>query len=471
MNKITKELISTIAENQPKVKEQGVAQGIEQGKQEIITNSKYIEKTASGKAIRLDDVSEVAHNVVVKADTPTEVEVYGSNFIDYTKAEARDGNSSVVINIDGSITYTGNFYFRIPITLQRNTTYILSYEGIISTAKWTVAYNRAGNDIATPANIGAPITTKADADAMYVFIYPYKANAENGTTTISDIQLSFGGVVKPYEPFQEQTITATPDGTEIPSICPNMTFIADTDVAVDYFGSYGMQTEYDRFWDDLQWNGERTNYASAFGGYNFSFNNFYPKYDIICVGDASRLFYTWRSARTSNMTPGSLKQRLEECGVILDTSQAPNVSAMFGYGCFTELPVIDISNVTQSANSSGIFYNDYGYLKTIEKLIVSENTVLGGTAFSQNTALENIVFEGVLASDINLQWSKKLDLESLISLFYCLKVYSSDNADYCTKTITLSAESWALTESQDFQDALGYTDGQAMCRDLGWNYA
>ena len=52
------------------------------GKQSVIANSKYIEKTASGKVIRLDDVSEVAHKVVVKADTPTEVTVCGKNLFD-----------------------------------------------------------------------------------------------------------------------------------------------------------------------------------------------------------------------------------------------------------------------------------------------------------------------------------------------------------------------------------------------------
>ena len=36
-------------------------EGIEQGKQEVISNSKYIEKTASGKGVFLNDVSEVAH--------------------------------------------------------------------------------------------------------------------------------------------------------------------------------------------------------------------------------------------------------------------------------------------------------------------------------------------------------------------------------------------------------------------------
>ena len=69
--------------NEMKEKALQVKQDMDQlfdaGKQDVIDNSKYIEKSASGSVIRLDDVSEVAHKVKVKADTPTEVKVYGKN--------------------------------------------------------------------------------------------------------------------------------------------------------------------------------------------------------------------------------------------------------------------------------------------------------------------------------------------------------------------------------------------------------
>ena len=57
----------------------GIDEVFESGKNEILFNSKYLEKQATGNVIALNDVSEVYHKVKVYADEPTEVDVYGKN--------------------------------------------------------------------------------------------------------------------------------------------------------------------------------------------------------------------------------------------------------------------------------------------------------------------------------------------------------------------------------------------------------
>lgn len=90
--------------------------------------------------------------------------------------------------------------------------------------------------------------------------------------------------------------------------------------------------------------------------------------------------------------------------------------------------------------------------------------------FQGCTNLVKIIFHGTIANDINLQWSNNLSLESLVSLFSCLKnfIFDADNA--FTKTVTLSAESWALTETEEFMNVIG-VHGRQHLADIGWNWA
>ncbi len=106
-------------------------------------------------------------------------------------------------------------------------------------------------------------------------------------------------------------------------------------------------------------------------------------------------------------------------------------------------------------------------LKGIEIVRCNENTTFPNT-FNECSELEYIRFEGVIGQDINLQWSPKLSLESLISLIDCLKQYlDGDQADAYTKTVTLSAESWALLKAEEPQEY--WWEDQIYNK--GWNFA
>ena len=191
----------------------------------------------------------------------------------------------------------------------------------------------------------------------------------------------------------------------------------------------GKNDEWDKFWDAYQDYGNRTRYPShSFYGAGFNANNFYPKYDIKPQGSCVNLFYAWETTQIS------LKQRLEECGVKLDTSKVTNFSHAFNYSKFTELPIIDLSSMTSA--SSGIFSNNYGTLTTIEKLILSENTVINSWFGQYCQNLEKLIVEGVIAkSGFNVQYQPKLTVASLLSILTAL---SKDSTIASGKSITFA---------------------------------
>lgn len=168
----------------------------------------------------------------------------------------------------------------------------------------------------------------------------------------------------------------------------------------------GAKTEREQFWDRYL---RTNNWSRAFAGYGFGFDNFYPPYDIKPVGNASQLFYAWEDKQGDSK--GSLKQRLDECGVILDTSKATNLQSAFAYTRFTELPIIDCTGLEGASN--GVFAYTYGALKTIEKIIVKEDTILTNWFHSTNPV--NVTFEGVIGQDLDISYQNVKPSSSALS--------------------------------------------------------
>ena len=223
---------------------------------------------------------------------------------------------------------------------------------------------------------------------------------------------------------------------------------------VDKIYDAGKKSEYDAFWDRFQANRDNMNQSSAvFNGFYWGFSNFYPKYDIKPVGYAGyQLFYAWENKHGDSI--GSLKQRLEECGVVLDTSQATNLSGAFAYSYITELPVIDCTSLT--GNNTTVFGHNYSRMNTIEKLIVNENITY--TNWFLNTNLENLTIEGVIGQNgFNVQWSTRMTHDSLMSIINALQDKSVDTSG-TTWTVTLGAENIAKLTDEE----------QQIARDKGW---
>ena len=194
------------------------------------------------------------------------------------------------------------------------------------------------------------------------------------------------------------------------------------------FGDYaqgfeeGKKAEHDAFWDAFQ-TAPRVVWTSAFQNSCWNDDTFYPKYDLIATDHAASLF------RYCGIT--DLEKRLEECGVILDTSGATSLNNAFGESkALTVIPTINLTKCTGSGTTGGVFSGCIS-LKTIRKIIVSE-MIMFPNSFMNCPMLENIVFEGVIGQDINFRWSTELTEASIRSII----THLSDTAS--GKTLTLS---------------------------------
>lgn len=197
----------------------------------------------------------------------------------------------------------------------------------------------------------------------------------------------------------------------------------DVGVASGFEGGYqrgsqdGKAEAHQAFWEELQRGGQRTNYQYGFLGMGFSFENFYPIYDIVPQGNAAACFVNWNSQENHR---GSLKERLALCGVRLDTSNVTIMQQLFSNCHITELPVVSMVNATGTKKA----FSNNPYLHTIEKLIVSEKTQFDN-CFEDTPALVNVIFEGVIAQNgLDLSDSPLLSYDSVKSVVDCLKDYA-----------------------------------------------
>ncbi len=207
-------------------------------------------------------------------------------------------------------------------------------------------------------------------------------NSVDDTATFKNIQIEEGYTATEYEPYKEQTITANADGTVegITSTSPYMYLTTDNEnvtINVTYHKSYGMQMEYDRFWDSYQDYGNKTDYGSVFSGNSWNDNNYKPKYSIGSPTAYNELF------RFSNIT--DIKQELD---------------------------------LTKNANSNLVF-NSCVKLVRIPKIKVNENNVFTNW-FDFCNALEEIRFEGTIGKTIAFSQSTKLSKASILNIFSVL---------------------------------------------------
>jgi hypothetical protein len=198
----------------------------------------------------------------------------------------------------------------------------------------------------------------------------------------------------------------------------------------------GKKAEYDRFWDNLQNNGKRTDYQQTFEGYWCEPELFYPKYDLRPSGDASNMFYKFGG------TYIDLAQRLLECGVVLDTGNVTNATYLFGNSsAFTRLPTVDLRKAT---TAKYVFYGCRN-LVTIDTVILSETTGIEKDLFGQCYVLENVTFDGVIGKSISFYQCSKLTNASVQSAIDHLKDLTGQTALTLTFHATVGGK---LTEAQ-----------------------
>lgn len=179
----------------------------------------------------------------------------------------------------------------------------------------------------------------------------------------------------------------------------------------------GKNSEWSKFWDDFQNNGERDSYVYSFYGTGWTENTFRPKYDMRPTGSVARMF-------SESAINGDMDALLKEIGVTLDLSNSVNVAQSFLHLVgTTKLPPItvksDVTVASMFANSTS--------LKSVTITFNGKARSLVST-FSGCTALENLQVSGDLqSSGLNVQWCP-LTHDSLMSIINTLHDFGSETS-------------------------------------------
>lgn len=127
----------------------------------------------------------------------------GKNLIDYTKAYKPVNVSNIEI-IDNGVKWSGTYFFPIPVKLQKNTAYTMSY---VSEDFGTWRYAYTDGTYSTETLNG--FSRMTDANKMVRDIYIYKSNASTAKNDMvfTNIMLNLGNTVLPYEPYKSDSIS------------------------------------------------------------------------------------------------------------------------------------------------------------------------------------------------------------------------------------------------------------------------
>lgn len=166
----------------------------------------------------------------------------------------------------------------------------------------------------------------------------------------------------------------------------------------------GKKSEYDRFWDAYQKNGNLYFYENSFAGDGWHDGTYKPKYPII------------------GKWGGGLNNTFAYC-----------------YITDTLVPIYVDTTIT----TLRLTFNTARELKTIREIHITEVTSFDGT-FNGLEKLENITFVGTIGYGLNFQWSTKLSKASIENIISCL----SANTSGLTVTLSQTAVNTAFTDNE-----------------------
>ncbi|MBR2885549.1 MAG: hypothetical protein IKB93_12320 [Clostridia bacterium] len=227
----------------------------------------------------------------------------------------------------------------------------------------------------------------------------------------------------------------------------------------------GKKAEYDKFWDDYQNYGKRTNYKHAFAGVGWGGRRFYPKYSMqpdnaqTMFVESSSYWATW-----------DLVARLEECGVSIDFSKVigSGFNNVFMNCMSTTIPFID----TTSANDTSLGYAFHTpYVTKIYGIKLKDSgTQTFPSTFNNATGLKDIIITGgVIGRSISFSASP-LTIESMVSIITHLKNYAGTQ-EAGKYALTLKDSCKILMAEQGEIEELDGKTYDAYIADIGWNLA
>ena len=410
----------------------------EAGQENAVDADKIIEKSVSGnRFVTANDVSEVRHDVTINTTGDCNVMVYGKNLFNIETSVP-----GALSNTNGGVA-SGNASYD-------TSDYIKVYEGItytMNSGRFVCVYD-ADKKFISGVSTGTA--------GKYTYTIPSGATYLRFSYTKGkiDTQFEVGTVSTRIETYIEPSEYTIQNGTiTIPSLSPYMTVIADSDVNIvmNYRKSYGMQTEYDRFWDNFQNYGNRTDYWMAFAGtpsWLISMYGGVPKYDIILkdTSATTRYCYSMFYAFNRDKTLGERADMTEICKHI-DFSGCISTTNLFKDAKADNI-TCDFSSAT---SLNGTFAcSDGGQMNNIT-IKVTEKCTNYSNAFSYASRLIELRFtdDSTIVANLDLMRSTQLSHDSIVNVINTLSSVETG------KTISLSK----TAVNTAFETSAGAADG------------
>lgn len=426
-------------------------EGYSDGQKSMVDESKIIEKTASGvNVLRLDDVSEIPHDIEVEISPNAPWKAYGKNLF-----EGNIDNLKTVTyaNSSGGVGSRIGYEIRLPAG-----TYTASLVDLNSNYGdrfiYGVINNKNGEYVCTAhlmaqtaSSVSPQTITLQEGDVWYIYNGIGGATMEVTQAIFESvkIQIEVGDVATPYEEYIDPVYFEGdgPDGKgAIRSLSPTLTLVAlyGGSITAQYRKSFGAQKAYDEFWDTYQNKGNPKSYATAFGGVGWTNFTFKPKYDIKPT-DAYMMF------RQSAIT-GDLVAICDKAGVTLDFCYATQAIYAFTAAMnFTRIGVIDLRRMA-NASSANYVVMSATRLVTIDEIILPSMRLNLTDAFTGCVALQNITFSGgKIQYNINFKDSKKLTVASAKHIILMLEDFAGTSSEYLY-TVSFAPETIALLEAE-----------------------
>lgn len=207
--------------------------------------------------------------------------------------------------------------------------------------------------------------------------------------------------------------------------------IKDGTLDVEAIKEEGKKSAYDEFWDRFQLNGTRENYQNCFAGQGWSVDTFKPKYPII-IGSSARdsngtfAYCNWLYGieRLPPIDMSNFEIDFSNCTILRHTFKNANIKNIF----------IDASNVTSMQETFDC--SDGGHIDNITIKISEKCTQYSGPFYYTQYLTELTFVEGsvIAANGVNLQWSKDLTKNSVVSVINVLSRSTSGLSVILSKT-------------------------------------
>lgn len=226
------------------------------------------------------------------------------------------------------------------------------------------------------------------------------------------------GVMTGEQPFIEanKALGKTLVGNSNKSINENVDSIEQINAQLEqvlYGTSNGGKSPYDEFWDNFQQNGNLTDYRYAFGGAGWSAKNFKPKYPL----QPKQATYMFSHFDRDGLDKENGHIDLSQFNI--DFSKCTSLTNAFYNAHIDNTGFVDCSACTSLSYTFAC--NSNGMLNKIHLKVVETNTFSSTFAYAGRTTELIFTDDSVIASNgLNLQWSKSLTKESLVSVINAL---------------------------------------------------